>query len=174
LLLKLHKLEFRVDNRLAILDVDVERSRGDGCELERSAASGDERNRPQRRLCDDNPSTAQCTDAPRCVLSSARARTTEDLDVKRSRGDGCESERSAASGDERNRPQRRPRDDIYKTVDRKDKEDIKARRKHRNFLSSLSSLSFLSFSVYIPLRRRRRPCDAPGIRPFEYRVCQPI
>jgi hypothetical protein len=34
-----------------------------------------------------------------------------DVDVERSRGDGCESERSAASGDERNRPQRRPRDD---------------------------------------------------------------
>jgi hypothetical protein len=27
-------------------------SRGDGCELERSAASGDERNRPQRRQTD--------------------------------------------------------------------------------------------------------------------------
>jgi hypothetical protein len=42
-------------------DVDVKRSRGDGCELERSAASGDERNRPWRRPCGDsgNPTTAR-------------------------------------------------------------------------------------------------------------------
>jgi hypothetical protein len=32
-------------------------------------------------------------------------------DVKPSRDDGCELERSTASADERNRPQRRPRDD---------------------------------------------------------------
>jgi hypothetical protein len=72
-----------------------QRSRGDGCELERSAASGDERNRPQRRPRDDDP-----------------AATSTDGNVERSRGDGCESERSAASGDERNRPWRRPRDDF--------------------------------------------------------------
>jgi hypothetical protein len=33
-------------------------SKGDGCELKRSAASGNERNRPQRRPCDD----IRCTD----------------------------------------------------------------------------------------------------------------
>jgi hypothetical protein len=45
---------FHINKRPVIMDVVVERSRGDGCESERSAASGDERNRPQRRPIDDN------------------------------------------------------------------------------------------------------------------------
>jgi hypothetical protein len=65
-------------------------------------------------------------DSPsRPPLKGRSARATEDVDVERSRGDGCELERSAASGDERNRPWRRPRDDNIKK-DRKDKEDREA------------------------------------------------